>query len=161
MHCATLHGDVLRAYWLALCTLLAASPSSPSSVTALRILWQDMRLQAFIAGRLLLSSLTIALRGCRSLLLSWQQHAGAACRFMAGGAAGALSRASVAPFERLRTMMMADQSNRRIWATMKKMWADGGVRGMFKGNLATMVKVMPQSAVQFAVGPACQSLNEP
>ena len=34
---------------------------------------------------------------------------------MAGGVAGALSRASAAPFERLRTMMMADQSNKRVW----------------------------------------------
>lgn len=79
-------------------------------------------------------------------------------RFMAGGVAGALSRASVAPFERLRTMMMADQSNRHIWSTMKKMWADGGVTGMFKGNMATMLKVMPQSAVQFAVYDTCKDI---
>ena len=38
-----------------------------------------------------------------------------------------------------------------VAATMKKMWADGGITGMFKGNMATMLKVMPQSAVQFAV----------
>ena len=31
------------------------------------------------------------------------------------------------------------------------MWKDGGVHGMFKGNLATIMKVAPQTAVQFAV----------
>lgn len=32
------------------------------------------------------------------------------------------------------------------------MWKDGGVRGLFKGNLATILKVAPQTAIQFAVG---------
>ena len=49
-------------------------------------------------------------------------------------------------------MMMAEPNNRKVWATAKKMWADGGLQGLFKGNLATMTKVMPQTAVQFAVG---------
>ncbi len=31
------------------------------------------------------------------------------------------------------------------------MWKDGGVRGLFKGNLATILKVAPQTAIQFAV----------
>ncbi|KAK9805412.1 hypothetical protein WJX73_002357 [Symbiochloris irregularis] len=79
-------------------------------------------------------------------------------RFLAGGVAGALSRASAAPFERLRTMMMAEPSNRHVWGTLKKMWADGGVQGMFKGNLATMTKVVPQTAVQFAVYDTCKEV---
>jgi len=31
------------------------------------------------------------------------------------------------------------------------MWKDGGIKGLFKGNLATIMKVAPQTAVQFAV----------
>ncbi len=31
------------------------------------------------------------------------------------------------------------------------MWKDGGVTGLFKGNMATMMKVAPQTAIQFAV----------
>lgn len=38
----------------------------------------------------------------------------------------------VAPLERLRTMMMADARNKSIAATARLMWADGGVRGLFK-----------------------------
>lgn len=32
-------------------------------------------------------------------------------------------------------------------------WKEGGVTGMFRGNCATLLKVMPQTAVQFAVRP--------
>lgn len=43
-----------------------------------------------------------------------------------------MSRTVVAPLERLRTMMMADARNKSIAGTVQKMWADGGVRGLFK-----------------------------
>lgn len=61
--------------------------------------------------------------------------------FMAGGVAGAVSRTVVAPLERLRTIMMADRSATRLLPTLQRMWADGGVRGLWRGNLATVTKV--------------------
>mmetsp|Transcript_9066 Transcript_9066/g.27222 ORF Transcript_9066/g.27222 Transcript_9066/m.27222 type:complete len:424 (+) Transcript_9066:234-1505(+) len=72
-------------------------------------------------------------------------------RLIAGGVAGAVSRTTVAPLERLRTMMMADPANISLPGTIRKMWADGGVRGLFKGNLATVTKVIPQCAIQMSV----------
>lgn len=72
-------------------------------------------------------------------------------RLIAGGVAGAVSRTTVAPLERLRTMMMADPANSSLPATVRKMWADGGVQGLFKGNLATVTKVVPQCAIQMSV----------
>ena len=33
--------------------------------------------------------------------------------------------------------MMADPSARRLAPVLRRMWADGGVRGLFRGNLAT------------------------
>lgn len=72
-------------------------------------------------------------------------------RLIAGGVAGAVSRTTVAPLERLRTMMMADPANSSLPATVRKMWSDGGVRGLFKGNLATVTKVIPQCAIQMSV----------
>lgn len=38
------------------------------------------------------------------------------------------------------------------------MWKDGGIKGLFKGNLATIMKVAPQTAVQFAVSSILPSL---
>ena len=80
-------------------------------------------------------------------------------RFLAGGLAGAVSRTATAPLERLRTMMMADTANTRLLPTMKKMWASGGLLGLWRGNLASVAKVMPQSAIQFAVNPCHYSLS--
>ena len=34
----------------------------------------------------------------------------------------------------------------------KKIYKEGGMAALFKGNFATMVKVAPQTAIQFAVG---------
>ena len=73
-------------------------------------------------------------------------------RFLAGGLAGAVSRTATAPLERLRTMMMADAANARLAPTLRKMWASGGLLGLWRGNLASVVKIVPQSAIQFAVG---------
>jgi solute carrier family 25 phosphate transporter 23/24/25/41 len=55
--------------------------------------------------------------------------------------------------ERLRTMMMADIQNTTIIGTARRMWAQGGLPGLWRGNLATVVKVFPQTAIQYAVSP--------
>ncbi|PRW34020.1 calcium-binding mitochondrial carrier S -3-like [Chlorella sorokiniana] len=79
-------------------------------------------------------------------------------RFLAGGVAGAVSRTVVAPLERLRTIMMADRSATRLGPVLRRMWADGGPRGLFRGNMATVIKVFPSSAIQFAVYDACKDV---
>ena len=62
-----------------------------------------------------------------------------------------LGRAVTAPFERLRTMMMADARNSSLVGTARRMWASGGLPGLWRGNMCSVVKVVPQSAIQFAV----------
>ena len=49
-------------------------------------------------------------------------------------------------------MMMADYSNRTLLGTARKMWRSGGFLGLWRGNLVSVVKVIPQSAIQYAVG---------
>jgi Mitochondrial carrier protein len=72
-------------------------------------------------------------------------------RLLAGGAAGVLSRSMVAPLERLRTIMMASASPLTAREAVTAMWHDGGLPGLFKGNMASVVKVLPSAAIQFAV----------
>ena len=38
------------------------------------------------------------------------------------------------------------------------MWQDGGILGLFRGNCATMAKVIPQTAIQFAVYDTIQDI---
>ena len=47
--------------------------------------------------------------------------------------------------------MMADMSNKSLLGTARKMWASGGFLGLWRGNLVSVVKVVPQSAIQYAV----------
>jgi solute carrier family 25 (mitochondrial phosphate transporter), member 23/24/25/41 len=76
-------------------------------------------------------------------------------RLFAGGIAGALSRSMVAPLERLRTIMMTSPTAITMRTAIQRMWNDGGAGGLFKGNMASVVKVLPSSAVQFAVYDSC------
>ncbi|GAB4821098.1 hypothetical protein N2152v2_008144 [Parachlorella kessleri] len=71
-------------------------------------------------------------------------------RLLAGGVAGAVSRTVVAPLERLRTLMMTEANARSLMPVLRRMWGEGGVKGLFRGNLATVVKVFPASAIQFS-----------
>lgn len=79
-------------------------------------------------------------------------------RLLAGGVAGAVSRTVVAPLERLRSIMMADRNATRLGPVLQRMWADGGLRGLFRGNLATVTKVFPSSAISFAAYDACKDV---
>ena len=55
--------------------------------------------------------------------------------------------------------MMADSRNKSFHKTAAKMWRDGGLAGMFRGNLTTVLKILPQTATQFAVSPSEQLPN--
>uniref|UniRef100_A0A061QKR9 Mitochondrial coenzyme a transporter slc25a42 n=1 Tax=Tetraselmis sp. GSL018 TaxID=582737 RepID=A0A061QKR9_9CHLO len=74
----------------------------------------------------------------------------AARKLLAGGLAGAVSKTGVAPLERLTTIMMADVNCQGFRASLLRMWRDGGFWGMFSGNAATLAKIFPQTAIQFA-----------
>ena len=56
--------------------------------------------------------------------------------------------------------MMADAANAHLLPTLRKMWASGGLVGLWRGNLASVAKVMPQSAIQFAVSAPCQRVSK-
>ncbi|KAI9770613.1 MAG: hypothetical protein M1840_003205 [Geoglossum simile] len=87
--------------------------------------------------------------------------------FLAGGVAGAVSRTSTAPFDRLRVYLIAQTNGvvkaakqgeaaqaargvgRPLIDALKAIWKAGGVRSLFAGNGLNVVKVMPESAIRF------------
>lgn len=72
-------------------------------------------------------------------------------RLLGGAFAGAASRTIVAPLERLRTIAMASRHAMPPSQVVAVALRDGGPLGLFRGNTATLIKIMPASAVQFAV----------
>lgn len=75
---------------------------------------------------------------------------------IAGGIAGAVSRTIVSPFERAKILLQlqgpeAQKAYRGMFPTIWKMYKDEGWRGWFRGNALNCVRIVPYSAVQFAV----------
>ncbi|KAF3912301.1 hypothetical protein AA313_de0204539 [Arthrobotrys entomopaga] len=93
--------------------------------------------------------------------------------FLAGGAAGVVSRTATAPFDRLKVYLiaqtdahdtkealktaaikgeakdMAKAAARPMRDALRALWNAGGVRSFFAGNGLNVVKVMPESAIKF------------
>jgi len=73
------------------------------------------------------------------------------CRIVAGGVAGGVSKSVVAPFDRLKILMMLDAEKKGVTETALKMYREGGVAGLFRSNFASVAKVLPYSAIQYGV----------
>ncbi|OQR87465.1 Mitochondrial Carrier (MC) Family [Achlya hypogyna] len=78
----------------------------------------------------------------------------------AGGVAGCASRTAVAPLERLKILYQVQdvlktgaepKAYGSMTQSLRKILAEEGWRGMFKGNGANCVRVFPYAAIQFAM----------
>eukprot|EP01119_Soliformovum_irregulare_P018215 TRINITY_DN5538_c0_g2_i2.p1 TRINITY_DN5538_c0_g2~~TRINITY_DN5538_c0_g2_i2.p1 ORF type:complete len:252 (-),score=43.37 TRINITY_DN5538_c0_g2_i2:857-1612(-) len=76
----------------------------------------------------------------------------AARYLLAGGIAGAVSRTVVSPLERLKILyqVQPDVKYTSVWQSLKTIWVEEGMSGMFKGNGTNVIRIFPYSAVQFA-----------
>ncbi|EFN58647.1 hypothetical protein CHLNCDRAFT_11132, partial [Chlorella variabilis] len=74
-------------------------------------------------------------------------------QFLAGGVAGAVSKTLVAPMERVSTLLMTPTAHQRfsVAQAAQHAWRDGGLGGLYRGHAATLIKIFPASAIQFAV----------
>ena len=73
----------------------------------------------------------------------------AVCKSLfAGGVAGGVSRTAVAPLERLKILQQVAGSSTRVyngvWGGLAHIWKTEGVRGMFKGNGANCIRIVPK-----------------
>lgn len=82
---------------------------------------------------------------------------------LAGGVAGAISRSVVAPIERLKLLLQmqgngssnsGESSSRRytggLRSGLRQMYREDGARGLYKGNLSNILRIVPVVGLQFA-----------
>ncbi|MQM05148.1 hypothetical protein Taro_037953 [Colocasia esculenta] len=71
---------------------------------------------------------------------------------IAGGVAGACSKTAVAPLERVKILLQTRSEGFQtlgIFQTMKKMKKHDGVLGFYKGNGASVLRIVPYAALHF------------
>ncbi|EFX71570.1 calcium-binding mitochondrial carrier protein SCaMC-3-like isoform X1 [Daphnia pulex] len=75
----------------------------------------------------------------------WWRH------LLAGGVAGAVSRTSTAPLDRLKVFLQVHGLNRfgSLAACARHMLHEGGVRSLWRGNGINVMKIAPESAIKF------------
>lgn len=71
---------------------------------------------------------------------------------IAGGVAGAVSKTCVAPLERTKILFQTRRMEHLgVMGTLRLLWRTEGWAGLFRGNYASVVRIVPYSATHFAV----------
>jgi solute carrier family 25 phosphate transporter 23/24/25/41 len=68
---------------------------------------------------------------------------------VAGALAGAVSRTSTAPLDRLKVILQVQNSKQRISDIFKYLLKEGGWKSFWRGNGINVLKIAPESAIKF------------
>ncbi|XP_051129392.1 mitochondrial carrier protein CoAc1 [Andrographis paniculata] len=71
---------------------------------------------------------------------------------LAGGAAGAIAKTAVAPLERIKILFQTRTHGFHslgIYSSLRKLLKDEGVAGFYKGNGASVLRIVPYAALHF------------
>jgi len=69
-----------------------------------------------------------------------------------GGIAGAVSRTATAPIDRIKILAQAAPPGAKslgMMSTIRAIYAEGGIKGFFRGNGANVLKIAPETASKF------------
>ncbi|KAJ8248639.1 hypothetical protein GJAV_G00244170 [Gymnothorax javanicus] len=72
--------------------------------------------------------------------------------FLAGGIAGCCAKSTIAPLDRVKILLQAQNPHYKhlgVLATLRAVPKKEGVLGLYKGNGAMMVRIFPYGAIQF------------
>ena len=74
---------------------------------------------------------------------------------LAGGVAGGFAKSAVAPLERVKIIIQTSQTTRaaaapRIGAILRDIVRSEGSKGLWKGNGASVLRVVPYAALHFS-----------
>ncbi|KAK9839505.1 hypothetical protein WJX81_006211 [Elliptochloris bilobata] len=69
---------------------------------------------------------------------------------IAGGTAGGLAKTCVAPLERVKILFQTGRMRGSVGATLINIWQQEGIKGLFKGNGASVLRIVPYSALHFS-----------
>ncbi|XP_074268204.1 mitochondrial carrier protein CoAc1 [Silene latifolia] len=71
---------------------------------------------------------------------------------IAGGAAGAFAKSSVAPLERIKILFQTRPDGFQsigVYRSLKKVLKNEGIQGLYKGNGASVIRIIPYAALHF------------
>ncbi|PRP75526.1 putative small calcium-binding mitochondrial carrier [Planoprotostelium fungivorum] len=68
---------------------------------------------------------------------------------LAGGVAGMVSRTATSPLDRLKIIMQTAVDREPILKAFLRIYETEGVRGYWRGNLANVIKIFPESGIRF------------
>jgi solute carrier family 25 phosphate transporter 23/24/25/41 len=82
--------------------------------------------------------------------------------FLSGGIAGALSRTITAPLERLKILYQVNYTGKglkppRILTGLNEVYHKDGFKGLFRGNLMSLLKSTPDAAIKFYIFEKCKT----
>lgn len=72
--------------------------------------------------------------------------------FTAGGVAGCCAKSTIAPLDRVKILLQAQNPHYKhlgVFATLKAVPKKEGFLGLYKGNGAMMIRIFPYGAIQF------------